>query len=403
MKGPSTLFVTLLVAALLVTGCAAPAPTALQAAPIVQATAPTSQPVALVVQAATATAQPAPAAATAPATSAQVDALALEATLERIYVQVSPSVVFISVSQQGSSGLGSGFVLDKLGNIATNNHVVAGATTIDVTFADGATYPAKLVATAPDSDLAVVKVDAPADILQPVQIGDSTTLKVGQLVIAIGNPFGEQNTMTMGIVSALGRTLPADNSANAASQSSYSIPDVIQTDASINPGNSGGVLVDINGKLIGVTAAIESATNSSAGIGFAIPSAIVKRVIPVLVSGKQVQHSYLGVSGGTMTPQIAAAMKLPSTQRGALVATVTAGGPADKAGLKGSTTSATVNGQPQTVGGDVIIAIDSQKVLGFDDIVAYLASSTQVGQTVTLTVLRQGKEETLKVTLAARP
>ena len=404
MKRLSAILMTLLVSALLLAGCGAPAQTAAPVAPVVQAAQPTTQP--------------------AVTSSASVDALALEGTFQRIYTQVSPSVVRIRVVQkqtvtvpqgqrgsgqgqapQFSQGLGSGFVLDKAGNIVTNNHVIDGADSIFVTFADGTTYPGKVVAADPDSDLAVVKVDAPADALQPVQIGDSTQVKVGQLVIAIGNPFGEQNTMTMGIVSAVGRTLPvsSDSQSSATAQPSYSIPDVIQTDAPINPGNSGGVLVDINGKLIGVTAAIESSTNSSAGIGFAIPSAIVKRVVPVLVKGNQVQHSYLGLSGASMTPEFADAMKLPSTQRGALVASVTTGGPADKAGVKGSSDSATINGQKVAVGGDIVVAIDNQKVKAFEDIVAYLASSTEVGQTVTLTVLRQGKEETLKVTLSARP
>jgi serine protease Do len=400
MKRLSTLIVTLLVSALLVTGCGAPALTTMPVAPIVQ----TNQP--------------------AVASSASVDALALEGTFMQIYTQVSPSVVRIRVVQkqevtvpqglrgfgqgqapQYSQGLGSGFVLDKAGNIATNNHVIDGADAIFVTFADGTTYPGKVVATDPDSDLAVVKVEAPAGELQPVQIGDSTQVRVGQLVIAIGNPFGEQNTMTMGIVSAVGRTLPvnSDSQFSATPQASYSIPDVIQTDAPINPGNSGGVLVDIQGRLIGVTAAIESSTNSSAGVGFAIPSAIVKRVVPVLVNGNQVQHSYLGLSGGSMTPELAAAMNLPSTQRGALVSSVTAGGPAEKAGVKGSTDSATINGQKVSVGGDIVVAIGNQKVKAFEDIVAYLANSTEVGQTVALTVLRQGKEETLQVTLGARP
>ncbi len=399
MKRLSAIIATLLVSALLLAGCGAPALATLPAAPIVQSNQP------------------------AVTGSVSADALSLEGALEQIYTQVSPSVVRIRVVQksqvttpqgrgfgqgqapQFSQGLGSGFVLDKSGNIATNNHVIDGADSIFVTFADGTTYPGKLVAADPDSDLAVVKVDAPAGFLQPVQIGDSTQVKVGQLVIAIGNPFGEQNTMTMGIVSAVGRTLPvsSDNQSSGTIQPSYSIPDVIQTDAPINPGNSGGVLVDIQGRLIGVTAAIESSTNSSAGIGFAIPSAIVKRVVPVLAKGNQVQHSYLGLSGGSMTPELADAMKLPSTQRGALVSSVIAGGPAEKAGVKGSTDSATINGQKVSVGGDIVVAIDSQRVKAFDDIVAYLASSTEVGQTVTLTVLRQGKEETLKVTLAARP
>jgi serine protease Do len=403
MKKLSTLVVTLLVSAMLVTGCASPAINTVPLAPVVQSAQPTAQPVVI--------------------SNASVDALALEGTFIQIYTQVSPSVVRIQVTQietmtlpfgrglgqgqspQYSEGLGSGFVLDKAGNIATNNHVIDGADSIFVTFADGTTYPAKVVGADPDSDLAVIKVEAPANELQPVEIGDSTQVKVGQLVIAIGNPFGEQNTMTMGIVSALGRTLPVDSSSQsgATPRPSYSIPDVIQTDAPINPGNSGGVLVDIQGHLIGVTAAIESSTNASAGIGFAIPSAIVKRVIPVLVKGNQVQHSYLGLSGTSMTPELAAAMKLPSTQRGALVASVTPGGPAEKAGVKGSSESATINGQAVTVGGDIVVGIGNQRVKAFDDIVAYLASSTEVGQTVPLTVLRQGKEETLQVTLAARP
>ncbi len=403
MKRLSTMLVMLLVSALLLTGCGATAQPVVPPAPVVSA-AQAAQP--------------------AVTSNASADVLALEGTLEQLYTQVSPSVVRIRVVQkqtltapqglrgfgqnqtpQYSQGLGSGFVLDKAGNIATNNHVIDGADSIMVTFSDGTTYPGKVVSADPDSDLAVVKVEAPADILQPIQIGDSTQVKVGQLVIAIGNPFGEQNTMTMGIVSAVGRTLPvsSDSQSSATAAPSYSIPDVIQTDAPINPGNSGGVLVDIQGRLIGVTAAIESSTNSSAGIGFAIPSAIVKRVVPVLVKGSQMQHSYLGLSGGSMTPELADAMKLPSTQRGALVASVTPGGPADKAGVKGSTDSATINGQKVSIGGDIVVAIDGQKVKAFDDIIAYLASSTEVGQTVTLTVLRQGKEETLKVTLAARP
>lgn len=373
--------------------------------------------------------QPVPIASAAGAvvtTTVSTDVAALEATLEQVYDQVSPSVVTIHVmtqpasagSQGGrgfgqinpnaqpySAGLGSGFVLDKSGNIVTNNHVIDGATSIRVTFADGATVNAKLVGADPYSDLAVVRVDVPADQLKPVAFGDSNAMRVGQLVIAIGNPFGEQNTMTMGIVSALGRTLPADNpSANTStSQGSYTIPDVIQTDASINPGNSGGVLVDIQGHLLGVTAAIESSTNSSAGIGFAIPASIVRRVVPVLAAAGVYQHSYLGISGSSISPDVALAMNLPAGQRGALVATVAAGGPSAKAGLRPSDTQVTINGSRTMVGGDVIIAIDGKKVKEFDDVISYLASSTEVGQTVTLTVLRQGSETKVQVTLEARP
>lgn len=402
MKRVSGLIAFLIIPAMLLSACNVPSQ-ALQAAPA----ASTSSPAAPVV------------------TTVSTDVAALEATLERVYDEVSPSVVTIHVMQrqstsqgtrpfgQGnqnnqpfSAGLGSGFVLDKTGNIVTNNHVIDSADVIRVVFADGSTVDAKLVGSDPYSDLAVIKVDVPPDQLKPVEFGDSAAIKVGQLVIAIGNPFGEQNTMTMGIVSALGRTLPADtsNSSNTTvSQGSYTIPDVIQTDASINPGNSGGVLVDIQGHLLGVTSAIESSTNSSAGIGFAIPASIVRRVVPVLAKGNAYQHSYLGISGTSLTPDLAQAMNLPANQRGALVATVASGGPSDKGGLKASSTQVTINGMRTNVGGDVITAIDNKKVKEFDDIISYLASSTEVGQTVTLTVLRQGSEIKVQVKLEARP
>jgi S1-C subfamily serine protease len=183
----------------------------------------------------------------------------------------------------------------------------------------------------------------------------------------------------------------------------YTIPDVIQTDAPINPGNSGGVLLNVRGQVIGVTSAIESGSGSSAGIGFAIPSAIVQKVVPALIKTGHYDHPYLGISGTTMTPDLAQAMGLNANQRGALVAQATAGGPADKAGLRGSTQQTTVNGTPVQVGGDVITAINGQSVKSFDDLVAYLASSTNINQTVTLTIVRDGKEQTLKVTIAARP
>ena len=347
-----------------------------------------------------------------------------ETALENLYAQVNPSVVAIEVvTQQSASSrtpavpgfrgqqpqlpqapvqqaLGSGFVWDAQGNIVTNNHVVAGATRITVTFADGTIAQAKLVGADPDSDLAVVKVDLPANQLHPVQIADSNQVKVGQFAIAIGNPFGEQNTMTTGIVSALGRTLPA-GSANVQGPS-YTIPDIIQTDAPINPGNSGGVLLNSEGKVIGVTAAMESRSGSSSGVGFAIPAAIAQKVVPVLIKTGHFDHPYLGLSGGTLAPSLAQAMNLKADQRGALVGSVTRGGPAEKAGLRGSTQSATIDGQSVNVGGDVIIAFNGTPVKTFDDLVAYLARM-DVNQTVTLTILRDGKEQTIQVMLAARP
>jgi S1-C subfamily serine protease len=207
--------------------------------------------------------------------------------------------------------------------------------------------------------------------------------------------------MTVGIISALGRSLPA-GTANA-QEPTYTIPDIIQTDTPINPGNSGGVLLDDQGRVIGVTAAIESPVQASSGIGFAIPSAIVQQVVPALITTGHYAHSWLGISGTSLTPELAQAMNLTSDQRGALVVDVAPGSPAAKAGLRGSDRQVTIAGEQARDGGDVIVAVNGQPVQGFDDLVAYLARNTTVGQTITLTVLRQGKEETRSVTLAARP
>jgi serine protease Do len=350
---------------------------------------------------------------------------AYEGTLEQIYAQVDPSVVNIQVidttSSSGSSGapqsgpfgqlvpqgpqvqqgLASGFVWDQAGHIVTNNHVVDGASQITVRFSDGTTVSAKVVGTDVNSDLAVIQVQAPAGELHPVQVADSGQLKVGQLVVAIGNPFGLQGSMSAGIVSALGRSLPVGNLNSQGP--TYSIPDIIQTDAPINPGNSGGVLTNDEGQVIGVTAAIESPVGVSAGIGFAIPSAIVQKVVPVLIKSGHYTWPWLGVSGGDLDPSLAKAMGLNPNQRGALLGDVVAGGPADKAGLHGSSKQVTIQGQTVNVGGDVIIAVNGTPVNGFDDVIAYLANNTQVGETVNLTILRQGKEQTVAVTLAARP
>ena len=260
--------------------------------------------------------------------------------------------------------------------------------------------PATVVGTDPDSDLAVIKVNVPADQLQPVKVADSEQVKVGQLAVAIGNPFGHENTMTVGFVSAIGRSIPADGGTLSVS---YTIPDVIQTDAPINPGNSGGVLVDDQGQVMGVTAQIDSPVRASVGIGFVIPSNIVAKVVPELIKSGHFDHTWLGISGGSLIPDLATAMNLKSDQRGALVNQVTAGSPAEKAGLRASSKQTTINGESVNVGGDVIIAIDNQPVKTFDDLVAYLTSSTSVGQTVTLTILRDGQQQDVKVTLAARP
>ena len=361
---------------------------------------------------------------------AKADVLAaLEGTLERIYQDVSPSVVNIQVLQKQTVGMGlpqmpdlpffgqplpqqppqeqyqrgsgSGFVWDKEGHIVTNNHVVEGADEIEVTFADGMTVSGTVVGADPDSDLALVKVELPADQLHPVQLTDSTQVKVGQLAVAIGNPFGLENTMTVGFVSAMGRSLPVES--DGGEGPSYTIPDIIQTDAPINPGNSGGVLVNGDGEVIGVTAAIASPVRASAGIGFVIPSAIVQKVVPVLIEKGRYMHPWLGISGTSLDPDLAQAMKLEADQHGALVVDVTPGGPADKAGLRGSDQKITVDGEDRQVGGDVIVAINGQPVQTFDDLVTYLVRSTEVGEKVTLTVLRDGREQQVEVTLSERP
>lgn len=348
-----------------------------------------------------------------------------QTALEDIYTRVNPSVVSINVvdqqtgtispngspffnapgnqgnGQQYSQGLASGFVWDTQGNIVTNNHVIDGATKIQVTFDDGTTIPATVVGADPDSDLAVIKVDPAAHSLSPVQVADSTQVKVGQVAIAIGNPFGLENSMTVGIVSALGRSLPAGQ-ANAAG-TTYTIPDIIQTDAPINPGNSGGVLVNDQGQVIGVTSAIDSPVQASVGIGYVIPSSLVQRVVPELITNGKYEHTYLGVTIASLTPDMATAMKLDATQRGALVIEVVSGGPADKAGLQGSNDQITVDGQQLPVGGDIITAVNGQAVKSSDDLIAYLAEQTTVGQKVTLTILRSGKDQTMDVTLEARP
>ncbi|OGO34875.1 MAG: hypothetical protein A2W35_20685 [Chloroflexi bacterium RBG_16_57_11] len=367
---------------------------------------------------------------------------AYEGVLENVYTQVNPSVVNIRVlvsspaggsfsipglpfefpdlpqmpqdpeAPEGSQpelpdmpefgqGLGSGFVWDSQGHIVTNNHVVESAEKIEVTFADGSVFEAKLVGADPDSDLAVIKVDRPADELIPLQLANSADVRVGQLAIAIGNPYGLEGTMTAGIISAIGRTMPVEM--GLTSRGSYSIPDIIQTDAPINPGNSGGVLVDDQGQVIGVTFAIESASGANAGIGFVIPSAIVERVVPVLINNGKYEHPYLGISGGTLVPAMAEAMDLKSDQRGVLVRDVVPNGPADKAGVVASNRPVTIEGSETMVGGDVIIAMNDQTIKSMDELISYLSSDTEVGQTLTLTVLRAGEQMDLRVTLEARP
>ncbi len=306
-------------------------------------------------------------------------------------------------STRPKQSLGSGFIWDSDGYIVTNYHVVENAASIQIKFHDGSIASASVVGTDPSSDLAVLKLDDYTGELVPITSSDSSDVKVGQLAIAIGNPYGLENTMTVGIVSALGRSLSTDELASTGSSATFTIPDIIQTDAPINPGNSGGVLVNTDGELIGVTAAIESTSGANAGIGFAIPSNIVNKVVPELIKNGKYEHAYLGLSGTSLTPQLAEAMDLDSTQRGILVIEVTKDAPADEAGLIGSSKKATINGFETVVGGDVITAIDGEPLYEIEDLISYLSANTSVGQKVTLTFLRDGKEMTAEATLAARP
>ena len=310
-----------------------------------------------------------------------------------LYERVSPSVVHIAVTANSGSGTGSGFVWDDEGHVVTNNHVVENAQRIVVHFADDTAVEAEVVGTDPDSDLAVIRVDVPASLLKPVELGDSDALRVGQRAIAIGNPFGFEQTMTAGIVSALGRVLKQD--------SGFSLPQLIQTDAAINPGNSGGPLLDSKGQVIGVTTLIYSQSGSNSGVGFAVPVNTVKRVVPSLIETGRYADPWLGITGTSVTPLLAEVLDLPAEQ-GVLVQAVVEGGPADEAGLRGGTRQVWYEGAVLTAGGDIITSIDGVEVQGMDNVIVYLAD-TSVGQKVELTVLRDGQEGTIEVTLGERP
>jgi len=373
-----------------------------------------------------------PAATPTTTTSANVVTTSQDQLYEDLYAKINPSVVNITVIEgaaasgngsrtnpfgngNGNNGnpngrgqgqgvaeaLGSGFVYDAQGDIVTNNHVVAGATKITVTFADGVEAAAKVVGASPDADLAVIKVTGAANELHPLTLGASDALKVGEGVVAIGNPFGQAGSMSTGIVSGLGRLL--DDGGSSPSGGNYSIPDIVQTDAAINPGNSGGPLLDLSGNVIGVNTAIDSQSGSNSGVGYAIPADIVGQVVPALIKNGKYQAPYLGISGVTLGSDLATANKLDANTRGVLVADVAAGGPAEKAGLKGSTTSTTVDGLPTAIGGDVIVSVDGQAVKQFDDLLSYLFRHTAVGQQITLGVLRGGQTTNITITLGARP
>jgi S1-C subfamily serine protease len=298
---------------------------------------------------------------------------------------------------EGGTATGSGFVIDSEGHVLTNNHVIEGADRIQVKLgASDTNYQAKVVGTDPTSDLALLKVEAPADQLHPLTLGKSSEMEVGDPVVAIGNPFGLDRTVTSGIVSALQRQIEAPDG--------FSITNVIQTDAAINPGNSGGPLINAAGEVIGINSQIATGGgggNGNLGIGFAIPIDTARAEIHQLITKGEVEHAFIGISGGTITPELAKAINLP-VKEGVIVQTVVKGGPADKAGIEGGTTSATIDGAEVSLGGDIITEVDGKKIAGMDE-VAEIVNEDKPGESLELTILHDGATKTATVTLGDRP
>ncbi|MCX6648108.1 MAG: trypsin-like peptidase domain-containing protein [Candidatus Bathyarchaeota archaeon] len=327
------------------------------------------------------------------AVNVTVSSGASDALLIDLYNKTRDSVVLITVKLTGGTAQGSGFVYNTTGLIVTNYHVVEDALSITVTFIDGTIVDATVVGTDPYSDVAVIKVTAPISMLKPLKLGDSSKLKVGESIVAIGNPYGLANTLTSGIISAVGRQM--DSTGN------YPIVDVIQMDAAINPGNSGGPLLNMAGEVVGINTAIP--TETSRGIGFAIPSNTITRELPSLLSKGTYVHPYLGITGQDLTPSLVDAMNLPTGTHGTLVITVTNPGPSYSAGLKGSTRTITVDGESVQVGGDVILGADGTQMKSFYDLIVYIQRNKKPGDTVTLNILRNGSNMNVAVTLGTRP
>lgn len=323
----------------------------------------------------------------------------LEASLVSVYQKANQAVVHIFVLDNAGAvlGTGSGFVLDTDGHIVTNNHVVADGAAFQVVFADGVSSRATVAGTDVDSDLAVVTVETLPTEIVPLPLGNSTAVQVGQFVVAIGNPFGEAGSMSVGIISGLGRTIESQRVAEGGGR--YTLPQVIQTDAAINPGNSGGPLLNLNGEVIGVNSAILTRTGANSGVGFSIPVAAVQRIAPALIANGSYTYPYIGIRMADNNLSLQELVGLPQTT-GVYVTEVTAGAPAEAAGMAASGFDQT--GAPGR-GGDLIVAIDGVPVQDTGDLVSYLVFHAEVGQTVQMGVLRNGQELTLPLTLGARP
>jgi serine protease Do len=334
-------------------------------------------------------------------------------SLSDLYSKVQKSVVQVSdvlgsMNVEGAR-IGSGFLYDKEGHIITNYHVVQTNTRnaeFDVTFSDGSAYTARLVGSDPYSDLAVLKLqDASVSQIEPLHVVNSSGLMVGDTVVAIGYPFGLAGSMSTGIVSGLSRILPSgdENPSVSPTSSSFSIPNIIQTDAAINPGNSGGPLLNANGEVIGINTAIYSNTGFYSGVGFAVPSDTILKIVPSLIRDGIYKHPYLGIAGTDVSRSLAKQMGLDDVRGGFLITSVTPGGPADKFGLQAAELISSTTGRPIIRGGDIILKIDNHDVKKIDDVVSYLEHSTSVGDTVKLTVSRDGQIKEQDVVLDARP
>lgn len=333
--------------------------------------------------------------------SASPQILSEEPALIDLYNRINPAVVNITVfSRQGNfvvpASQGSGFIIDENGHIVTNAHVVHGADLLEVTFADATVREAEILGEDFNSDLAVIEIsDVPAGVI-PLRLGSMDNLQVGQTVVAIGNPFGLDGTLTRGVISALGRSIPA--------LTDFTIPMSIQTDAAINPGNSGGPLLNLQGEVIGVNAQIETGGvgNSNLGIGFAIPVNFVKRVVPDLIANGKHEWAWMGVRGGSLFPALVDAMDLP-IDKGAYISEVLESGPSAQSGLRGANDTRVVDGRQLDVGGDIIVAVDGLAVNSFDDLLIYISLNTAPGDEITVTVYRDGEYRDISIVLEERP
>jgi len=319
-------------------------------------------------------------------------------SLIEIFEKAEPGVVRVNIQKNQTEnevgGVGSGFVFDKKGHIITNAHVIDDATKTIVTFLDGRSYNAEIIGIDESTDIGVIKVNADLKLLHPLSLGDSSNLKVGETITAIGNPFGLSGSMTSGIISQMGRLLP--------SNSGFSIPDVIQTDAAINPGNSGGPLLNMRGEIVGINTAIQSTTGEFTGVGFAIPSQTVAKIVPTLISEGEYKHPWIGISGRDIDPDTANILGLKNTL-GFLIITVVEDSPAFDAGLIGSNKTIKVESREYSVGGDIITAVDGIDIRKIDDILIHLQRVKTVGDEMVLEILRDNRTTNIVIILQERP